>query len=80
MSFPFFLFCCPGEEAAMGIIVASPSCTEYLWGALIVLCVGLFMLCYFKGWDRGVIKRTESLNPAPDRDQEDTIISIKTDH
>ena len=30
-------FCCPNEEAAMGIIVASPSCTAYQLGSLIAL-------------------------------------------
>ena len=28
----------PVKEAAMRIIVASPSCTSYHWGSLIVLC------------------------------------------
>ena len=28
---------CPGKEAAMGIIVASHSCTTHHWGTLIVL-------------------------------------------
>ena len=36
-----FYHFCPGREA-MGIIVASPSCTKYLWATLIVFC--------FRGW------------------------------
>ena len=35
----FYNIFCPGKEAAMGIIVASPSCTTYLCGALIVLWI-----------------------------------------
>jgi len=33
----FNQFYCPGKEAAMVIIVASPSCIAYFWGALIAL-------------------------------------------
>ena len=47
MSIVVFKSCCatscnnfiePSEEAAMGSIVASHSCTTYLCGSLIVLC------------------------------------------
>ena len=35
---PVIIFIEPNEEAAMGSIVASHSCTTYLCGSLIVLC------------------------------------------
>ena len=34
--------CCPGKEAALGIIVVSLTCTTYQCGSLIVLCDCVF--------------------------------------
>ena len=35
----FYKSYCPGEEAALGIIVVSLTCTAYLYGALIVFSI-----------------------------------------
>ncbi len=54
-----FIIFCPGCEAMMSIL-ASPSCTAYLWGSFPTLCClnsKMYLVRIFKG---GIIKKALS--------------------